>query len=178
MIKPARYACKGNMYTVKEVARMLGVSSETVRIRLNKYGGNMQKVWDHYAKAERPGREETAVNEIMSALGMDITETEDDETAVGEVSAPEAPQCEPERNEAERTDEAPETPGETPELPMDAAPLAALRRLNAAIDALSGLYETDVGALAHDTARFIGELRAYRARTYEKYVDWNEVAKG
>lgn len=168
MIKPAKYACNGGEFTIAEIARQLGVSSETVRIRLSKCGGDMQKVWNHYAGCDE---NEAAVNEIMSVLGM--AEAEAEEQNRPEEPAPEGPETAASQDEEQSAE-----PEDIPEMPMDAAPLAALRRLNCAIEGLSGLYETDVGALAHDTARFIGELRAYRARAYEKYVDWNEVAKG
>lgn len=166
MIKPAKFACNGGEFTIAEIARQLGVSSETVRIRLSKCGGDMQKVWDHYAGCDK---NEAAVNEIMSALGMD--EAEEEEPNRPEEAAPEEPET-----AASEDEEQPAGPEDIPEMPMDAAPLAALRRLNRAIEGLSGMYEQDVGELARDTARFIGELRAYRARKYEKYVDWNAVA--
>ena len=188
MIKAAKYPCNGGEYTVAEIARILGVSSETVRIRLSKYGGDMQTVYDHYPKAQ-PRSSEDDVSEIMSALGLGETEAkaadQDEEPAQetqelkqAQEDAPAEPDTVPEGQHAVPPEEEPAEPEEVQKQPTDAAPLAALRRLNAAIDTLSGLYETDVGALAHDTARFIGELRAYRARAYEKYVDWNEVAKG
>ncbi len=179
MIKAAKYPCNGGEYTVAEIARVLGVSSETVRIRLSKYGGDMQKVYDHYTKA-RPRSSEDAVSEIMSALGMGEAEAE--ATTRGEEPAPEtqgpkwAQEAVPAEPDAVRREEEPAEPEETQEQPTDAAPMAALRRLNRAIEGLGGLYEQDVGALARDTARFIGELRAYRARMYERYVDWNAVA--
>lgn len=173
MIKAAKYPCNGGEISVAEAARALGVSSETICIRLSKYGGNMQRVWDHYAGAEKAS-EEAAVAEIMSALGME--ETREAETP--EPDAPEAPEIaaaeeiapEP---EADKAAEAPETP----ETSQDAALRAALRRLNGAIDALSGLYESDVGALSRELTGMIGRLRVIRATRYEKLVDWNEVAK-
>ena len=179
MIKPAKYPCNGGEYTVAEIALALGVSSETVRIRLSKYGGNMQKVYDHYTKAQ-PRSNEDAVSEIMSALGLSETEaeaTDRDKGTVPETQEPkQAQETAPAEQDAVRIDEEPVEPEETQELPMDAAPLAALHRLNRAIEALSGLYEGDVGGLSKDLTRIMGALRAIRAMRYEKYVDWDAVA--
>ena len=161
MIKAAKYPCNGGEYTVTEIARILGVSSETVRIRLSKYGGDMQKVYDHYTKAQ-PRSSEDAVSEIMSALGLGEAEAEPDTV--------------PAEQHAVQPEEEPAEPEEVQKQPTDAAPLAALRRLNRAIEAVSGLYEGDVGGLNGDLKRVLSGLRAIRAMRYEKYVDWNAVA--
>lgn len=153
-MKAARYPCNGGEVTVREVAQNFGISPETVRIRLNKCGGNMQKVWDHYAaEPAKPGlsAEEQAAAEILGVLM-------------------------PDEDEAEEASEEASGAGEIGPAQAE-GPQAALERLNRAIDALSGVYETDVGSLANDLRRFIGELRAFRARKYERYVDWAAVAE-
>ena len=167
MIKAVRYPCNGGGKTVSEVAKEFGLTPEAVRQRLKKRNGDMQAVYDSLTEEKKPNKEEAAISEIMSALGIE------EETAVEEEPAAAQPE-----SEAAQADEELEAPEEAAELPMDAAPKMALQRLNAAIDALSALYESDVDALARDMARFIGELRVFRARTYERYVDWNEIANG
>lgn len=186
MIKAAKYPCNGREYTVTEIARILGVSSETVRIRLSKYGGDMQKVYDHYTKAQ-PRNSEDAVSEIMSALGLGETEAkaaDQDEEPAPETQEPKQVQEDapaeqdtvPEGQHAVQSEEEPAEPEEVQKQPTDAAPLAALRRLNRAIEAVSGLYEGDVGGLNGDLKRVLSALRTIRATRYEKYVDWNAVA--
>lgn len=164
MNQAIRYPCNGGETTVSEVAKGFGLTPEAVRQRLKKCNRDMQAVYDSLTEEKKPSKEEAAISEIMSALGIE------EEAAIEEEPAAAQPEAEAAQAEAE-------TPEGAAELPMDAAPRMALRRLNTAIDALSGLYESDVGALSRDLSRFIGELRAFRARTYEKYVDWHAVAQ-
>lgn len=182
MKEAVKYKCNGGEITIAEAARALFVSVGSVRIRLKKYGGNMQKVWDFYA-----GKEAKAVDEIMSALGVEEDETaaepEAQETSgtpweLEEVGAPEpetAVQTTEETESAEPEDEKPEA---EPDQDADENPLAALRRLNRAIDALNSLYGGDVGVLARSVTGLLYELRAYRAQEFDSLVDWDLVAKG
>lgn len=133
----------------------------------------MQEIWDHYTNAQKPTKEEAAVDEIMDALGLTAEEPEG--TAAGDATEPEPEECGEQGNRQEEN-RAQETEPE-PEAAAD-GPAARLHRLNRAIDALSGLYESDVGALADDLVRIACELRAYRARAFEKHVDWEAVARG
>lgn len=165
MRKSPAYPCNGGEKTIREVAHELGLCPETVRVRLKEYGGDMQKVWDYYAG--------TSVNQNLS---------EDDEVEQGgkklmDIIAPSTDEFEEEaENEPEDFREMPTPAGD--DCTAQEKPGESLVRLNRAINALDELYEGDVGALAHDLARFTGELRAYRARKYEKYVDWDAVAGG
>jgi hypothetical protein len=182
MITPGKYACNGGEVTVAEAARALHVSSETVRIRLKKYGGNMQRVWDYYA-----GKEEKAAKEILAALGMEETgveeagtqeedselrESECSETPEPEAAAPETGMQEPDKPETVVIEDV-EPEDAEPDRSAEETPLAALRRLNRAIEALSGLYEGDVGGLSKDIVRIRHALRMIRATRYEKFVDWD-----
>ena len=58
------------------------------------------------------------------------------------------------------------------ELPLDAGLRSKLRRINNAINALSDLRESDVGELSHSLSQFIGEMRAFRARKFEKLTQY------
>lgn len=187
MITSRKYACNGGReITVAEAARALHVSSETVRIRLKKCGGNMQQVWDYYA-----GKEEKAAKEILAALGMEETgaeeagtqeedgelrEAECAEAPEPEAAAPETGMQEPDKSETVVIEDV-EPEDAEPDRSAEETPPAALRRLNRAIEALSGLYEGDVGGLRGDLARLMNGLRMIRATRYEKFVDWDMIVE-
>ena len=162
MRKAPTYSCNGGEVSISEVAAEFGLNPETVRQRLKKYGGNMQQVYDHYA-SERGGlsEEERAAEEIMNIIMLEPVEEE---------AAAETETEEPEEH-------TPNAEAETKKT-AEAEALESLGRLNRAIDALGSVYEGDVGSLGNSLRGFIGELRAYRARKYERLVDWNAVAGG
>lgn len=55
--------------------------------------------------------------------------------------------------------------------------MGVLGRLNRAIDALSALHEGEVGGMANELTRLLYDLRMHRAMEFERYVDWDAVAK-
>lgn len=175
---PATYDYHGRQITIKEAAELAGMTTEGIKYRLKKNGGSMEMAIDgrkSMAEAEK---------EIMTALGYGLTNSKPADST----SNPIPPDYEwpPDQNplvgtapachiedvhniaiaKAATTDVKPEWK-------------VRLKFINRAIAAMEQLEAVDLERteLANTIIDAAYELRGVRSELFEKYVDWEGLAK-
>jgi len=169
---PRLYDCFGEKITVKQAADRLGVSVNTLRIRLKEHGDNMEEVFHFYRdreelKMRKNTTEMTAEERAAEELARMLCGGEQEPAPIEAAEATEAVQ--------EST--PPEAPQPT-EKKRNSDVRSALARVNAAIRALDGLSPEDVGGdLMYGHVMDMGDdLRELRRRKFDCLVDWDAVA--
>lgn len=152
---PATYDYHGRQITIKEAAELAGMTTEGIKYRLKKNGGDMDMAID----GKRPDKssEDAACDEILNVLGI-------------------VPASEPAvSTELESLNEP-----ETSEPIADGLPWRVqLKFINRAIAAMEQLKAVNLGRteLANTIVDAAYELRGVRCEMFEEYVDWEGMAK-
>ena len=169
MGRPAkRWSVGGEQLTAKECADRVGVSVESLKKRLSRCGGDMEKAMSYYEKQKARTQNDTdaMVDQLVGAiLGNEETEAEPMELSDAWTDPEEAP-------------EGAITGGEDPS-PEDLM-RESLIRYNSAIDGLSCLMSNDLTdiALGDQIFRCLGALHDARALKFEALVPWHAIAEG
>lgn len=161
--------------TAKECADRVGVSVESLKKRLSRCGGDMEKAMSYYEnqKARTRRDNDAMVDQLVTAI-MGEEEADGGPMELSDVWA----------DQQETTPEGAIIGGDEAEQAsedeIEDPKLASLRRYNGAIAGLTGLMDVDCESIemCDMLVKCLGALRGARCRKFDDLVDWDAIAKG